>query len=152
VDILGLIKRDHNEVKALFKEFEGLGPNAKVSRTKLAKKIMDELVKHDKAEEQTLYSMLKERLSDSDERVKLLEAYTEHEMASALIGKLHAIDDAGDEEFTAKFQVLHEAVAHHIKEEEGNVHKIAREVLEKDELNDLGPKFERAKTSVTVPQ
>lgn len=149
MDILGLIKRDHNEVKALFKEFEGLGPNAKASRSKLAKKITEELVKHDEAEEQTLYKSLRERIEDSAERVKLLEAYTEHEMASSLI---KSIGGSEGEEFLAKFQVLREAVEHHIKEEEGNVHKIAREYLEKDELNELGPEFERAKTSVPVPR
>ena len=149
MDILGLIKRDHDEVKALFKEFEGLGPNAHVTRAKLAKKIMDSLVKHDEAEEQTLYDLLKERTEETDERVKLFEAYTEHEMASDLIKKLQGMDPAS-EEFVAKFQVLHEAVEHHIKEEEGDVHKIARDVLDKGELNELGPEFERAKEQVPV--
>ena len=147
MDILGLIKRDHNEVKALFKEFESLGPNAKVTRTKLATKIMDELVAHDQAEEQTLYGALKERVRESDERIKLLEAYEEHTMASELISKLRKTEP-GDEEFMAKMQVLREAVEHHIKEEESDVHRMAREELEKDELNELGPEFEDAKKRV----
>ncbi len=149
MDILGLIKQDHKNVKDLFREFQALGSNAKVSRAKLARKITEELVRHDEAEEHVLYGLLKERVDDSDERVKVLEAYTEHEMASNLIAKLRALDSA-DDEFLAVFQVLHEAVEHHIKDEEGYVHKIAREVLDKDELNDLAPKFERAKESVAV--
>lgn len=149
MDILGLIKRDHNEVKALFKEFESLGPNAKASRAKLAKKIMDELVAHDEAENQTLYGVLKERLRDREERLKVLEGFEEHSMASDLINKIRKTD-ASDEEFTAKFQVLREAVEHHIKEEEGNIHKIAREELEKEELNELAPQFEEAKKRVMV--
>ncbi|MBV8581553.1 MAG: hemerythrin domain-containing protein [Candidatus Eremiobacteraeota bacterium] len=150
MDILGLIKRDHDEVKALFKEFEGLGPNAHVTRAKLAKKIMDSLVKHDEAEEQTLYDLLKERTEETDERVKLFEAYTEHEMASALIKSLHETDGES-EEFLGKFSALQEAVEHHIKDEEGYVHKFAREVLEKDELEQLGPEFESAKKQIAVP-
>jgi len=149
VDILGVIKRDHNEVKALFKEYESLGPNAKASRAKLAKKIMEELVKHDEAEEQTLYALLKERARGSEERIKILEAFEEHTMASELIAKLKKLETP-DEEFMAKFQVLIESVQHHIKDEEGNVHKIAREELDKDELNELAPKFEEAKKSVPV--
>jgi len=149
VDILGDIKRDHNNVKALFREFEGLGVNAKATRLKLARKIMEELVAHDEAEEQTLYGRLKERVRESDARIKLFEAYTEHTMASDLISKLQKSESV-DEEFTAMFQVLRENVEHHIKEEEGNVHKIAKDVFDKEELEELAPQFEEAKKRVTA--
>jgi len=149
VDILDLIKKDHNEVKALFKEFETMDPGATIARENLATKITEELVKHDEAEEQTLYRALTERLADSDDRVAVLEGYEEHAMASELIAKLKKTN-AGDEDFIAKFKVLHEAVEHHIKEEEGKIHKIARDVLDREERNELGPRFEEAKQRVAV--
>jgi len=144
-----MIKTDHNEVKALFKEYESLDADEAIGRHNLATKIMEELVKHDEAEEQTLYATLKERLSDTDDRVKVLEGYEEHAMASDLIKKLKKLPSA-DEDFTAKFAVLHEAVEHHIKDEEGKIHKVAREVLERDELDQLGSRFQEAKKRVTV--
>ena len=144
-----MIKTDHNEVKALFKEYESLDADEAIGRHNLATKIMEGLVKHDEAEEQTLYATLKERLSDTDDRVKVLEGYEEHAMASDLIKKLKKLPSA-DEDFTAKFAVLHEAVEHHIKDEEGKIHKVAREVLERDELDQLGSRFQEAKKRVTV--
>lgn len=148
MDILDLIKTDHNEVKALFKEYEGMQASETYGRQNLATKIMDELVKHDEAEEQTLYSTLKERLSDADDRVKVLEGYEEHAMASELIARLRKVPPSDD--FTAKFAVLHEAVEHHIKDEEGKIHKVAREVLDSDERDRLGTAFEEAKKHVAV--
>ena len=149
MDILDLIKKDHNDVKALFKEYEAMDPSETVGRENLATKIMDELVKHDEAEEQTLYSVLKERLRETDDRVKVLEGYEEHAMAGNLIKKLKKVPPS-DEDFIAKFDVLHEAVEHHIKDEEGKIHKLAREVLERDERDALGNKFEEAKRRVSV--
>jgi hemerythrin superfamily protein len=144
VDILGVIKREHNEVKGLFKEYEALGPRAKAMRTKLTQKIMNELVAHDEAEEKTLYTRLKQRARESADRIMVLEAYTEHSMASELISKLQRMD-AADEEFIAMFEVLHESIERHIKDEEGHVHKIAKALLEKDELDELALQFEEAK-------
>lgn len=149
MDILGLIKRDHAEVKAMFKEFDGLSPSAKATRGKLGKKIMEELLAHDRAEEETLYSLLRERVRGAEERIKVLEAFEEHGLASDLIGKLEETD-AKDEGFIAKMDVLRESVEHHIKDEEGVVHKIARAVLDKEELNELAPRFEEAKKHVAV--
>lgn len=149
MNILELIKKDHNDVKALFKEYQAADSTEARARDMLATKIMDELVKHDEAEELTLYATLKERLSETGDRVKVLEGYEEHAMVSELIKKLKKTPPS-DEDFIAKFQVLHEAVEHHIKDEEGKIHKLAREVLESGELDELGAKFQEAKQRVTV--
>lgn len=144
MDILALIKKDHAEVKALFKEFEEMSEGAKASRAKLAKKITEELHAHDQAEEATLYGMIRERAREHEERIKVLEGYEEHAMAADMIGKIDQTDPK-DETYVAKMDVLREAVEHHIKEEEGQIHKIARKLLSKEELDELGPRFEAAK-------
>ncbi|MGH7717103.1 MAG: hemerythrin domain-containing protein, partial [Vulcanimicrobiaceae bacterium] len=100
MDILDLIKKDHNEVKALFKEYASMDLGETIGRQNLATKIMEELVKHDEAEEQTLYATLKERLSEMDDRVQVLEGYEEHAMASDLIKKLKKVPPS-DEDFLA---------------------------------------------------
>ena len=43
-----------------------------------------------------------------------------------------------DETWGAKFKVMKENVEHHIEEEEGEMFKQARQVLDRDELNQLG--------------
>ena len=49
----------------------------------------------------------------------------------------------GDQKWGAKFKVLKESIEHHIKEEEGQMFRIARAVLSRDELNDLGARMSR---------
>lgn len=144
MDVLALIKQDHAEVKKLFDEFEALGQRANSSRGKLAKKIMEQLVAHDQAEERVVYSPTRERVEAGEERTKILEAFEEHAVASEMIEKLEKLDP-GDETFVAKMDVLIEAVRHHIKEEEGQVHKIVRSVFDSDELKAKAAKFEEAK-------
>jgi hemerythrin superfamily protein len=150
LNVLTLIKRDHAEVKKLFDEFQGLGERANSSRGKLAKKIMEQLVAHDHAEEQTVYSPTRERVRDFEERTTVLEAFEEHAVASDMIEKLERLDPA-DETFVAKMDVLIEAVRHHIKEEEGQVHKIVRSVFDAQELEEMGSRFEEAKKRELTP-
>lgn len=150
MDVLAIIKRDHAQVKALFKEFEALSPSAVAARAKLAKKITEELAAHDQAEEATVYGALRERLrgsEDREDRIKVLQAFEEHAAADELIHKLRATDPKEDD-FIARFAVLRESVEQHIKEEEGHVHKIARATLGPPELEELGSRFQDAKKHV----
>lgn len=121
--------------------------NAKSSRTKLAKKIIEALAAHTQAEEETAYAAIRERVRNTENRIKVLEGFEEHGVANDLIAKIEETD-LKDESFVAKMDVLRESVEHHIKEEEGVIHKIARTVLDKEELNDLGARFEAAKQQV----
>lgn len=148
MDILTLIKRDHDEVKALFKEFEETSDRAKSTRAKLANKIIDMLDVHTRVEEHVFYDPLRERTKGgSEDRTKILEAFEEHGLARDMIGKIEETD-AKDETYVAKMDVLREAVEHHIKEEESQVFKVARALLEKEELNEMGTRFAEEKQQV----
>jgi hemerythrin-like domain-containing protein len=149
VDVLTILRREHAQVKSLFREFEGLPPESKTSRERVSMKITDELVAHDNAEEHTLYDVLRRRARNSEERLKILEAFAEHEVAADQIAKLRGMD-VTDDEFTARFKVLMESVEHHVKDEEENLHEIARELLDEKELDDLGRRFEDAKKRAMV--
>lgn len=148
-DVLELIRRDHAHVKELLREFDALGVDATVSRAKLGKKIVEELVAHDRAEEATVYGVLRERARERGERIAILQAYAEHEAAEDLVHKLLSTDPK-DDDFVAKFAVLRHGVERHIKEEEGRVHPIARSQIPPDELEELGTRFEEAKKQVAV--
>ncbi|HEM45424.1 MAG TPA: hypothetical protein ENO23_00095 [Alphaproteobacteria bacterium] len=53
--------------------------------------------------------------------------------------------DVGDEHWTAKLTVLKEQVEHHVEEEEDELVKKAKKVLNKDEAETMAETFQRRK-------
>lgn len=144
MDAIALLKRDHTEVKEMFSQVEELSERATASRAKLCEKIVQALELHTKIEEGIFYPAFRSRVEDEEERDQILEAYEEHNVAKMLIGELQNLDPS-DETFKPKLMVLMESVRHHIKEEEGKVFKMTRELFDKNELNELGEQMETAK-------
>ncbi|MBV8600796.1 MAG: hemerythrin domain-containing protein [Candidatus Eremiobacteraeota bacterium] len=144
-DAIALLKQDHKEVKALFEQACALGTRATEQRRKLYGQIAAQLRIHSQVEEEIFYPAFRERTRNaSDERQEVLEAYEEHGIVKHLLGELDATDPK-DESFLAKFQVLKENVEHHVREEEGEMFKMARAALDKEELIELGSRIEAAK-------
>ena len=144
-DAIALLKRDHKEVKALFEEACALGNRATEARRKLYEQIASALRLHSQIEEEIFYPAFREQTRNaSDERQEVLEAYEEHGIVKHLLSELDATDSK-DESFIAKLQVLKESVEHHVREEEGELFKMARDVLDRDELEQLGAQMEAAK-------
>ena len=67
------------------------------------------------------------------------ERYQEHHVADLLLKELHDLPGANDQ-WGAKFKVLKESLRHHIQEEEGTMFRLARGVLDRNELHELGEK------------
>ncbi|WP_374586428.1 hemerythrin domain-containing protein [Pseudoduganella sp.] len=123
-DAIALLKQDHANVKAMFKEYEELGERAFASKKKLADKICLELTKHATAEEEIFYPALR---ADSREAEDLVdEATVEHSTAKDLIAQISEMDPH-DDLFDAKVKVLGEYIEHHVKEEEGEMFPKARQ-------------------------
>ncbi|MGO4382235.1 hemerythrin domain-containing protein [Pseudoduganella sp. RAF53_2] len=123
MDAIALLKQDHANVKAMFKEYEGLGDRAFASKKKLADKICLELTKHATAEEEILYPAVREASKEAEDQVD--EATVEHASAKALISQLSQMDPH-DELYDAKVKVLGEYINHHVKEEEGEMFPMAK--------------------------
>jgi hypothetical protein len=117
-DAIALLKQDHAEVKAMFKQFEELGERAFVAKKKLADKICLELTKHAIAEEEIFYPAMRAEAEDSDDLVD--EATVEHASAKDLIAQISAMDPH-DDLYDAKVKVLGEYIDHHVKEEESEM-------------------------------
>lgn len=149
MDALSLLKKDHQQVKTLFKEVEELGDRATSSRAKLFTQIDEALTLHAKIEEQLFYPELKKRAPNNGEREKVLEAFEEHAIVKTLLGELEELDPK-DETYRAKLQVLTESVEHHIKEEEAEIFKLARQVLDAGELESIGESILREKEAAGV--
>ncbi len=144
MDALKLLKEDHKKVKTLFGEVEALGDRANAQRKKLFTRIDKELTVHAKIEETIFYPEFRRRAENSEERDEVLEAYEEHSIVTNLIHELEDLDPK-DETYKPKLSVLKELVNHHVKEEEGTMFKMARELFDKEDLNEIGDRLMEAK-------
>jgi hemerythrin superfamily protein len=138
-DAIAMLKRDHDNVKALFDQFEKA--ERKAEKQKIVKQALEELRIHSTLEEEIFYPAVREQLKNGI----MNEADEEHHVAKVLIAELDTIDDDNDH-FQAKFTVLSESVRHHIKEEEDQMLPKARDL--KIDFQALGEKMERRKAEL----
>ena len=73
-----------------------------------------------------------------------MEAYEEHGVVDDLLAKLEETE-VDDETWIAKITVLKECLAHHIKEEEGEIFPLAKEHLSAEKLKEMGQAIETMK-------
>src|SRR5690242_6679477 len=147
MDILSVLKQEHRTVSALLDEVRDCEPGDK-RIDELAPQIERELTAHAALEERLFYPELRDRAEEADERVDVFEAYTEHDVVKHLLELLRS-SRKRDELFKAELQVLGESVRHHVEEEESTIFSIARDLLEPEELEELGEKWQRAKQRLT---
>ena len=116
-DAIEILKADHQKVKELFKEFEGLSDRSKVSKKRIADQICHELRIHTEVEEQVLYPAVRAAIKTDD---LMDEALVEHASAKNLVAQI-TVMDPGDDLYDAKLKVLSEQIDHHVSEEEGQM-------------------------------
>lgn len=126
-DALEMLESDHDQVKALFREFDALKGNGGAHRRKgeLVDAICHALTLHSMLEEEIFYPALRAATGADDEEL-LDEADIEHAGARELIGQLD-IMAPGDDHYDATVTVLGEEVRHHIDKEESELFDVARQ-------------------------
>ncbi len=140
MDILELIKRDHDKTLKALEDLEKTTERATTTRDKTWSTAKRDLLAHMYAEEEVFYPELQDDLED-----KILEAIEEHNLVRTA---MKILDDTpmDDKRWAAKLKVIKENVEHHIEEEEeGGVFEAARKNFGKDELQDMGKSFQDAK-------
>ncbi|HNP31257.1 MAG TPA: hemerythrin domain-containing protein [Nitrospirales bacterium] len=146
MDIFQILKKDHQAAKDLFKKLETTGSRATKSREKLFSQLKDDLEAHSHGEEAVFYPALRENA----EMVDLIdEATEEHANVENLLEELEELGPES-EEWHSKLTELKKSVLHHVKEEEGEIFKKAKEILEKEEIQRLGKEFQEAKKQATA--
>lgn len=143
MDVLTLLKQDHQQVSELIDTVQRCEPGDR-RIPDLGREIAEALTVHSTIEEKFFYPQLRERAEDEEERVDVFEAFTEHDVVKHLIALLKS-SRKNDEKFKAELQVLGENVKHHVKEEESTIFSLAREVLDQEELDELGVEMAEAK-------
>ncbi len=118
-DATALLAQDHQEVRALFQQYERSaqgGPGAS-HRQGLAERICTMLETHTRLEEELFYP---EARAAGVDAALLDEAEAEHASAKTLIGRLRAgLPDETDRDATVT--ELSEAIEHHVQEEENEL-------------------------------
>ncbi len=151
MDAITLLKNDHDKVKRLLTELESTTERGVKTRQELFATIKGELTVHETIEEEIFYPALKSHPKAKD---LVLEAYEEHHVVDTVMAELEGLD-VSDETWGAKATVMKENVEHHIEEEEGEMFRQARQVFERDELDELGARMEerkaRAQQELGVP-
>jgi hemerythrin superfamily protein len=137
-----MLKDDHKQVKALFREYEQAGDRAHKTKQRIAEKVFKDLEVHTALEEEIFYPAVRSR-ADAEGQELVAEGIEEHHVVDVLIAELKALNPE-DEQFDAKFTVLMENVEHHIEEEEGEMLPDAQRRL-RDDLERLGTEMAQRK-------
>ncbi len=134
-DAIVILKEDHKQAKALFREFEQAGENATATKARIVDQILEALTVHTYIENEGMYPAVRKALPDLDDEI--LESLEEHHVADVLCMELAAMSPE-HEHFDAKVAVLIESVSHHIEEEEGEWFPKVREGMGRAQLQELG--------------
>ena len=124
INAIDLLKKDHDDVNALFKDYESLAKDGgdPGERRALSTEICGMLAVHAMIEEEIFYPAARKANVDAD---LLDEADIEHGSAKQLIADIGA-SNASDSHYDARVRVLGEYIRHHVKEEEGELFPACR--------------------------
>lgn len=142
MDAIALLTSDHQNVKQLFREFEGLSDRSMKRRSDLYVQIRRELEIHTHVEERFFYPVARDVIPDL-----VPEAVEEHHVVAQLLHELEGIDPA-DERFDAKMTVLIENVEHHAEEEEEEMFPAVKKELDRARLLELGTQMAAGKQAM----
>ncbi|HEY8135995.1 MAG TPA: hemerythrin domain-containing protein [Candidatus Limnocylindrales bacterium] len=137
MDVLTLLKEDHDRVKRLLEEGDKTTERGEKTRTELFQRLKDMLTAHEAMEEEVLYPALK---AHPKAKELTLEAYEEHHVVDMVLEELE-MTPVGDEQWGAKFTVAKENIEHHIEEEEGEMFRNIRELFSTDEREAMAAKM-----------
>jgi hemerythrin superfamily protein len=145
MDVLSLLKRDHDDIRNLFEKFDKAGSGLHQKRWELFEHMRLELQIHSKAEEEIFYPALK--ALNEEGRKLVSEAVKEHKEIDDLILQIGRIRPA-DEKFADKVEALMEDVEHHVEEEEGQIFQFAKENCPPEQLRELAVEIEKRKMAL----
>jgi hemerythrin superfamily protein len=132
-----LLKKQHKEVRDLFKKIEKSKDDA--TKSELFEELAANLVAHDGIERQIFYPACEEAMGMTD---ILGESLVEHGVVEFM---LYQADQAqGEDDFEYKCTVLQEMVEHHVEEEEKEFFPKVERALGKERLEEIGMEMEEA--------
>ena len=143
-DAIVLLKADHKELKAVFRQFQKAGEDDARKKGELVGRMIELLTVHTYLENELIYPEVRGQLPDLEDDI--LESFEEHHVADVLCHELSTMS-ADHERFDAKTTVLIENVLHHIEEEEQEWFPKVREGMNRKQLSDLGERMLQARAT-----
>ena len=140
MDIYTYIKKDHDKVAALFEKIAGEA-NA-TRRQSYFDQIKNELTLHAKSEEATFYEALKKGNKEVKEEEE--HAEKEHDEIEKMLAKVSGFASNTVEWLMACGELKH-CVDHHVKDEEGEMFKMAKKIISKEEAEELAVEMDAMK-------
>jgi hemerythrin-like domain-containing protein len=147
VDAIQLLKSDHKVVKGLLDELNETTTRAVKRRGALLHEIVVNLSAHTTIEEEIFYPAYREAGGKEQEKM-YYEALEEHRAAEDLVLPDLLNTEPDSEQFSGRAKVLKELIEHHIKEEETDLFKQAKDLLDKTTLQALGESMAKRKEEV----
>ena len=139
MDAVALLKKDHDDVNAMFEEFESADEDRKFE---LAAEICQALTVHATIEEEIFYPQVREAIDAED---LMLEAEVEHDSAKYLIERIQE-GEIDEVQLSAMIKVLKEYVSHHVDEEQSKMFpRVKRSDLD---LQAIGSELRERKTEL----
>jgi hemerythrin-like domain-containing protein len=142
-----MLKSDHATLKRLLRELSETTEKATKQRESLVQQIEREVKMHAQVEEEVFYPAFKAATRNEEAQDMFYEAAEEHHVVDMVLPSLKSANPKS-KEFTAKAKVLKELIEHHIKEEETQMFKEARERFSEEQLRELGDMMQARKDSV----
>ncbi len=141
MDVLEIIKLDHQK---LLDSIAQLEKSAEGSREDKFNAMMKDNLDHMRAEEEVFYPALNQRAPEAV--MKSIEA---HNIARISMDDL-SLTPKENPWWIAKLQVFRDISLSHIREEEGSIFDIARSIIGRADLQEMGRQFLHAKGASTL--
>ena len=145
MDVLSLLRTDHDTVRDLFSKFENTTKTAYKEKQELFERIRHELFLHSKAEEQVFYPAVK--AFNGDGRKLIAQATREHNDIDDLLTQISRMEP-DDEGYVERVQALMDDVEYHIDGEEGQIFQFAKENCPREQLEQLATEVEQRKAAL----
>jgi iron-sulfur cluster repair protein YtfE (RIC family) len=144
MDAIQLLKRDHDQFRALLGKLEETSDRAVKARTALFHALKAELLAHETIEEEILYPTMAEHRSAED---IVAHSYEEHHVIDLLLDELDTLA-FDDDAWSAKAHVLKENLEHHLGDEEEDLFPKALRLLSTEVRAQLGDEMEERQDDV----
>lgn len=142
-----MLKSDHATIKRLLRELSETDDRAVKQRDTLVAQIEREVKMHAQLEEEVFYPAFKAAARGSESEDLFYEAAEEHHIVDMVLPALKSANSKS-KEFKAKASVLRELIEHHIKEEETQMFREAREFFADEQLRELGDMMQARRDTI----
>ena len=141
MDAISLLLKDHEMLRKLAKEFADTTEDQVDARTKMLKRLENELNAHTTIEEELLYPALVAATDDVEDERRVAEGIEEHRVCDKkVIPDLHKSDPSSIS-YSGQAKVLKDYIFHHLKEEEEDMFPKIRRLIASKDLQQLGDKM-----------